>query len=118
MRGLTRFLLRREVALIAFLLLKLAAVTTAGLATDETRTWGLGILALVTYTVIAWFAWRGRVLSIWAITILMLYEASGALITGLEQFNSAPAIGVIGIVTAAYLVMGALMIFASRHARR
>lgn len=118
MRRLTGFLLRREVVLAVFLLLKLAAVITTGLTIGTVETWGIGILALVTYTVIAWFAHQRRVISIWAATLIILYEGSNALTTGVEYFDTAPAIGIISFTVALYLVMGALVIFSSRHRAR
>ena len=118
MRGLTGFLLRREVVLAAFLLLKLAAVIATGLSMGSIETWGIGILALATYAVICWFAHQRRVISIWAATIIILYEASSALTTGIEYFKTAPAIGVISFAVAAYLILGALVIFSSRHKGR
>lgn len=118
MGGPFAFLLRREVVLIVFLLLKLAAVITTALTVDAIEAWGIGILALLTYSVIAWFAYKRRTVSIWAITLIMLYEGSGALLTGIENFDTAPAIGGIGFIVAVYLVLGALTILSSRHTRR
>ncbi|MBG0790512.1 MAG: hypothetical protein H0S80_08470 [Desulfovibrionaceae bacterium] len=118
MRGLPGFLLRRDVVLAAFLLLKLAAVVIAGLTLGTAQAWAIGVLALAVYGVIAWFARSGRLISIWAITIIILYEASGALLTGVAQFKQAPGIGLLGIAVAAYLLLGALSVFSGRHARR
>ena len=118
MRALSGFLFRRDVALAAFLLLKLAAVVVSGLAMGDTRTWAVGCMALAVYGIIAWFAWQRRTLSIWAITIIMLYEGSGALLTGLARFDAAPAVGVLGIAVAAYLILGALSVFSSRRTGR
>lgn len=118
MRGLTGFLMRREVVLAAFLLLKLAAVIMAGATLGGVEAWTVGVLSLTVYAVIAWFAWQRRAVSVWAMTVIMLYEGSGALITGIEYFNAAPALGVIGVVVAVYLVLGALAVFSSRRAER
>ncbi|BDQ34074.1 hypothetical protein [Pseudodesulfovibrio portus] len=115
MRGVTGFLMRRGVVLSAFLLLKLAAVITAGTTLGSVEGWTIGILSLAVYATIAWFAHRNRVISIWAITVIMLYEGSGALITGIQYFNAAPAIGIMGVTVAVYLVLGALVVFSSRH---
>lgn len=118
MRGLTGFLLRREVVLATFLLLKLAAVIMAGTTLGSVEAWTFGVLSLAVYAIIAWFAYRGRVISVWAMTIIMLYEGSGALITGIEYFDAAPALGITGITVAVYLVLGALSVFSSRHRGR
>ena len=92
MRGLPGILFRRDVALAVFLILKLVAVLVAGFSLGTVEVWTIGVLTLAVYGIIAWFALQRRTISIWAITIIMLYEGSGALLTGFDQFGSAPAI--------------------------
>lgn len=115
MRGLLEFLFRRGSVLVGFLLLKAAAVLVNGLASDSGAVWGLGILALLVYAVIAWFAHTGRLVSIWAITVLMLYEGAGALLLAWSSLGSAPGIAAIGLCAALYLILGALVVFSSRR---
>jgi hypothetical protein len=115
MRALLEFLFTRKHVLIGFMLLKALAVVVNGLVLGTAEAWGIGILALMVYGIIARFAQAGRVLSIWAVTILMLYEAAGALLAALSGLGSAPATALIGLAAAAYLVVGALAVFASRR---
>jgi len=117
MRGPAGFLFRRETVLVAFLVLKALTVTVNGVMLGSTEAWGIGILALLTYGTIVWFASKRQVISIWAISIIMLYEGSGILLAGLEKLASAPGLGVLGLGVAAYLVVGALVIFSGRHER-
>jgi hypothetical protein len=115
MRALLEFLFTRKHALVGFLLLKTIAVAVNGLVRGTAEVWGLGILALLVYAIIARFAQAGRALSIWAITLLMLYEAAGALLLAWSSLTSAPGAALIGLVVAAYLIVGALAVFASRR---
>jgi hypothetical protein len=115
MRALLEFLFTRKHALIGFLLLKTVAVVVNGLVQGSAEVWGIGILALAVYATIARFAQAGRVLSIWAVTLLMLYEAAGALLLAWSSLTSAPAMALIGLVVALYLIVGALVVFASRR---
>lgn len=115
MNALLRFLFSPGHALIGFLLLKTAAVLAHGLAQGSTEAWGTGILALLVYGIIAGFARAGRVISIWAVTVLMLYEGAGALLLGWSGLQGAPGVAVIGFVAAAYLIAGALAVFSSRR---
>ncbi|WP_319582934.1 hypothetical protein [uncultured Pseudodesulfovibrio sp.] len=115
MRALLEFLFTRKHALVGFLLLKAVAVVVNGLVQGAAEVWGIGILALIVYAVIARFALSGRVISIWAITLLMLYEAAGALLLAWSSLTGAPAVALIGLVVAVYLIVGALVVFASRR---
>lgn len=115
MGALLRFLFTRKRALAGFLLLKTAAVLVNGLARGTAEAWGMGILALAVYAVIARFAQAGRVVSIWAITVLMLYEGAGALLLAWSSLPGAPAVALTGLLVAAYLVTGALTVLASRR---
>jgi len=115
MRALFAFLFTRKHALIGFLLLKTIAVVVNGLVRGSAEVWGISILALAVYAIIARFAQAGRVLSIWAITLLMLYEAAGALLLAWSSLASAPGTALIGLVVALYLIVGALAVFASRR---
>lgn len=117
MRGLAGFLFRRETVLAAFLVLKALTVVVNGVMLGSNEAWGIGVLALMTYGAIVWFAYKRQVISIWAISIIMLYEGSGILLAGLERLDSAPALGVLGLGIAAYMVVGALVVFSSRHER-
>lgn len=111
------FILRPKVVLVAYLCIKAVAAALHGLSAGTTEAWGIGILMLLTYSVIAWFAAQRMVISIWAITILMLYDAAGAVLGGLHQFSTAPAAALIGFVVGVYMVMGALVVFQSRRTR-
>ena len=115
MRALLEFLFTRKHALIGFLLLKAVAVIVNGLVRGSAEIWGIGILALIVYGIIARFAQAGRAISIWAATLLMLYEAAGALLLAWASLTNAPAVALIGLVVAAYLIVGALVVFASRR---
>ena len=115
MRGLLEILLRRKTVLIVFLVLKCLTATVNGLTLDSGEAWGLGILAVATYAVIAWFANQGRLVSIWAISIIMLFEGSGLLLFCLHTFSSAPLLTLVGLVVTGYLFLGALIVFSSRH---
>ncbi|MGE4422535.1 MAG: hypothetical protein AB7D39_09575 [Pseudodesulfovibrio sp.] len=115
MRALLAFLFTRKHALIGFLVLKAVAVLVNGLVRGTAEVWGIGILALIVYAIIARFAQAGRVLSIWAITLLMLYEAAGALLLAWSGLTDAPGMALIGLAVAAYLIVGALAVFASRR---
>ncbi|XXJ21443.1 hypothetical protein ACR42D_18265 [Desulfovibrio caledoniensis] len=115
MRALLAFLFTRKHALVGFLLLKAVAVIVNGLARGSAEAWGIGILALMVYAIIARFAQAGRAISIWAVTLLMLYEAAGALLLAWSGLTSAPAMALIGLVVALYLIVGALAVFASRR---
>ncbi|WP_272701526.1 hypothetical protein [Desulfovibrio sp. Fe33] len=117
MGALLRFLLTRKHVLIGFLLLKTLAVLVNGLAQGSTEAWGIGILALLVYGIIARFAHAGRLVSIWAITLLMLYEAAGALLLAWSSLTNAPGVALIGFAAAAYLIAGALVVFSSRRKR-
>lgn len=115
MSALLRFLFTPGHALAGFLLLKAAAVAAHGLTQGTVEAWGIGILALIVYGIIAGFARAGRVVSIWAATVLMLYEGAGALLLGWSGLTGAPVVAVVGFVAAAYLIVGALAVFASRR---
>ncbi|EGB15173.1 putative monovalent cation/H+ antiporter subunit A [Pseudodesulfovibrio mercurii] len=115
MTALLRFLFTRGHALAGFLLLKAVAVVVNGLAQGTAEVWGLGILTLVVYGIIARFAQAGRVISIWAITVLMLYEAAGGLLLAWSSLTQAPGVAAIGFAVAAYLVVGALAVLSSRR---
>jgi hypothetical protein len=115
MGALLRFLFTRKHALAGFLLLKTAAVLVNGLVRGTAEAWGMGILALAVYAIIARFAQAGRIVSIWAITVLMLYEGAGALLLAWSSLPGAPVAAVIGLLVAAYLVTGALTVLASRR---
>jgi hypothetical protein len=115
MRALFAFLFTRKHALVGFLLLKAVAVIVNGLVQGSAEVWGIGILALMVYAIIARFAQAGRTLSIWAVTLLMLYEAAGALLLAWSGLTNAPGLALIGLAVAAYLIVGALAVFASRR---
>lgn len=115
MRSLFGFLFKREVILVAFMLFKLVAATLNGLNLGTVDAWGMGILMLMTYSVITWFAHKRQIISIWAISIIMLYDAAGAVMGGLAQLGPAPAVGIIGFAVGLYMIFGALVIFSSRH---
>ncbi|BCS88838.1 hypothetical protein [Pseudodesulfovibrio sediminis] len=115
MRPLLGFLFKREVVLVAFLLIKGVAAMLNGLQNNTTEAWGMGILMLLTYSVIVWFAYKRQRISIWAISILMIYDAAGAVIGGWQHFNTAPAVGVIGLIVGLYITFGAMVIFSGRH---
>lgn len=115
MRALLQFLLRRETVLIAFLLIKAVTATANGLALNSGEAWGIGLLALATYSVIAWFACKGRLVSIWAISLIMLFEGSGLLLRSLADFPEAPVPALIGMAVTAYLFLGTLIVFSSRR---
>jgi len=117
MRTLFEFLFTRKHALIGFLLLKTIAVVINGMVQASAEVWAVGILALVVYGIIARFAQAGRAISIWAATLLMLYEAAGALLVAWAGLPDAPAAVLIGLAVAAYLITGALAVFASRRER-
>ncbi len=118
MRNLARFLLQRDAMLMGFLVVKAATSVIKGVAVNSNEVWGLGVLAVAAYAVIAWFAHQGRVVSIWAITLLMLYEGAGLLLMGVKLFPSSPLTAVLGLIVAAYVILGALIVFPSRHGGR
>ena len=115
MRALLQFLFTRKHALIGFLLLKAVAVIVNGVLQGTAEVWGIGILALLVYAIIARFAQAGRTISIWAATVLMLYEAAGALLLAWGSLPSAPGTALIGLIVAAYLIIGALAVLGSRR---
>jgi len=116
--NLIHFLLQRDAMLMGFLVVKAATSLIKALAVGSNEAWGLGILAVVVYGIIAWFAHQGRGVSIWAITLLMLYEGAGLLLLALGAFTSSPFMALLGMAVAAYVILGALIVFPSRHARR
>lgn len=116
MRALLEFLFNRRNALIGFLLVKAAAALVNGLLSDSAEVWGIGVLAVAVYAVIAWFAHSGRVISIWAISILMLYEGAGALLLAWANLTLAPGVALVALAVALYLILGALTVFSSRRA--
>ncbi|MCJ2165553.1 MULTISPECIES: hypothetical protein [unclassified Pseudodesulfovibrio] len=118
MRTLIEFLLRRETVLVGFLIIKTVTAVLKGLALNTGETWGMGILAVATYAIIAWFAHKGRVISIWAISIIMLYEGTGLLLVSLGAFPAALSVALIGLAATAYIFIGTLITFSSRHVRR
>lgn len=118
MRAAVGFLLRRGPVLAVFPLLKLAAVIAEGVVVNTVDVWTFGVLAVIVYAVIAWFAWQRRIVSIWAMTLIMLYEGSGALLTGLRNLGTAPVLGAVSVAVAIYLVLGALTVFSSRRGGR
>lgn len=115
MRTLFDLLFRREVVLVVFMILKTIAAIFSGVTVNSNEVWGIGILAVLTYGVIAWFAYRRRVISIWALSIIMLYEGAGTLLTSWTYFASSPALASLGFVVGAYLILGGLVVFSSRH---
>ena len=113
------FLRRREVILVIFLLAKTAQSVIVGLAVNTNEVWGFGILALLVYLVLAWFTYQRQIISIWAISVLMLYEASGPFINTLKDLAAAPmdnmGMGMATLIVSGYILYGALVIFQSRH---
>ena len=118
MRRVFDLIFRREVVLIIFLCLKALAAVFTGVTVNSNEAWGIGILALMTYAVIAWFAYKRRVVSIWAISVIMLYEGVGTMLTSWTNFSAGPAIASLGLLVGTYLILGGLAVFSSRHARR
>ena len=115
MRALLNLLLQRRTVLLFFPAFKAVAAVVNGLAANTAEAWGIGILAVLVYSAISWFAWRGRIISIWAITVLMLFEASGLLLGSLAAFGEAPVRAVIGVLLTLYLILGGLIVFSSRR---
>jgi len=115
MRKLIGLLFRREVVLVAFMILKAIAAVFTGLTVNSNEAWGIGILAVLTYGIIAWFAYKRRVISIWALSVIMLYEGAGTLLTSWTYFASSPALASLGFVVGGYLILGGLVVFSSRH---
>ena len=113
------FLRRREVILVIFLLAKTAQSVIVGLAVNTNEVWGFGIIALLVYLVLAWFTYQRQIISIWAISVLMLYEASGPFINTLKDIAAAPmdnmGMSMATLIVSGYILYGALVIFQSRH---
>ncbi|WP_316899248.1 hypothetical protein [Pseudodesulfovibrio indicus] len=116
MRALLEFLFKRRNVLLGFLLIKAIAAVASGLLAGTAEVWAIGVLAVGVYAVIARFAYSGRIISIWAITVLMLYEGAGALLLAWSSLTSAPGVAVIALAVALYLILGALAVFSSRRA--
>ena len=115
MRALILFLLQRRTVLLLFPVIKAVAAVVNGLTVNTIETWGIGILAVLTYSIISWFAYQGRLISVWAITVLMLFEASGLVLSSLAAFNETPVPALLGLVLSVYLILGGLVVFASRR---
>lgn len=113
------FLRRRETILIFFLFAKTVSSVIVGRAINSNEAWGLGILALLVYLVLAWFTYKRQIISIWAISVIMLYEASGPFINTLKILAATPMdntiMSILTLIVSGYILYGALVIFQSRH---
>ncbi|WP_319541587.1 hypothetical protein [uncultured Pseudodesulfovibrio sp.] len=115
MRRVFDIVFRRDIVIVVFMILKAIAAIFTGLTVGSNEVWGIGILAVLTYGVIAWFAYKRRVISIWALSVIMLYEGAGTLLMSWTYFGSSPALASLGFVVGGYLILGGLVVFASRH---
>ncbi|NDV18245.1 hypothetical protein GO013_02275 [Pseudodesulfovibrio sp. JC047] len=115
MRALVALLFRRQVVLVVFMVLKIIASIFSGVTVNSNEAWGIGLLAVLTYGVIAWLAYKRLVISIWAISIIMLYEGAGTLLTSWAYITSSPALALLGLAVGAYLIFGGLVVFSSRR---
>lgn len=115
MCSIFNFLFRRETVLVAFLLFKVAATVFHGVTMNTTEAWGIGIMALMTYSVIALFAWKRHAISIWAISIIILYDAAGSVAGAWDSLSTSPVAGVVGMALGVYLILGGLAVFSSRR---
>jgi len=109
------FLFRNEVILIFFMLVKIINAVMNGINVNSNEAWAIGILAILTYSVLAWFAYKRQAISIWAISIIMLYDAVGSTSAALNNFATTPTTSVMALIMSGYIILGALVIFSSRH---
>ena len=113
------FLRSREVILTIFLLAKTVDSIILGIAVNSNEVWGFGIITLLVYLVLAWFTYQRQIISTWAISIIMLYEASGPFFNTLKSLAATPMddtiMTILRLIVSGYILYGALVIFQSRH---
>ncbi len=117
MGGLLRFLFTPAHALVGFLIVKALTVLTNGFVRASAEVWTVGVLALVVYGVIAWFAHKGRLVSIWAVVVLMLVEGADALVNAAGTLETYPLLSLLEFIMAVYLIIAAYVVFAARRRR-
>jgi hypothetical protein len=114
-----RFLLRNKTIIIVFLLAKTIDTVITGMTLNSVEAWGIGILAILIYSVLAWFSYTRQVISTWALAIVMLFEGIGPLSDSLKNLATtpvhAPVSDLLTLAISGYIVGGALIIFQSRH---
>lgn len=106
---------KRETVLIAFLVAKAVHGLVVGLTVNTSEAWGNGILAVLVYGVISWFAHKGQGISIWAISLIMMFEGTSQFGSAWKGFDANPAVSSMVFVVATYIVLGAMVIFLNRR---
>jgi len=118
-KSLLRFLLRRETILIVFLLAKTVDTIITGMTVNSNEAWGIGILAVLTYSVLAWFTYTRQTISTWVLAVVMLFEGIGPLSDSLKNLATspmqAPVSDMLTLAISGYIVGGALVIFQGRR---
>jgi hypothetical protein len=110
----------RDAALLAFVAVTAVdgAVTALRLGTADA--WLTGVLAVVVYAALSWLARSGRTVSIWAVVVIMLINATRHLTLGAGEFmaESGHAVeGVLRLAAGGVLTWGALVVFRTRLRR-
>lgn len=110
-------LFRPKFSLPVFLAAKAIESLVLGLMGHSNQIWALGILTILVYGTIAWFAHKHQPISVWAMSLIMLYEGIGQISTSVRLLQTAPFLNLPILCVAIYVVIGGMVLFGTRHQR-
>lgn len=110
-------LLRTDTAMAVFLVAKLIKCISLGVVAQSNEVWAIFILTMLVYGVIAWFAHKRQIISIWAMVIIMFYEGVDQVSMSLGALGSSPVLNVLALVVAVYVILGGMALFVNRNQR-
>lgn len=115
------FLFKRPAILVVFVLITSVNAVLAGMVGDSRESWMVGIMAVLTYGVLALLTHRRMKLATIALVFIMLFNGMGSLFEAFRNLIVDPThqtfMNGAALVAGAYMIAGGLIIFAGRNNR-